>query len=388
MDDRPWWWLDENERARLGLGAAVQRSSLGVVFGDTDRVVRLEILPRTDDAPIRLGPISMRLWGDPRDPRARTLLRGAVEILGPRLADDFDPHTVAIESALMAASPKGETRTTIIDVPSVCDRACVFCQVSLRPIETRSPRGTDAEVEHAIAVAEGAVLFTGDDALSNPRIVEWVDLAARKASHVAVIGPPRLGRTAALAPALAKAGMRKYVTALLGASEATHDRVGGREGAHRAVREAAAAMRAAGITVELVTPLIRPVLSELGAIADLAATLADGGHTLLAYAPDSMVGDAFDPVVPAFDDLREALTAITGKRSSVDALPLCVLPAAMRSNGGTTLERTDERLGVVYPEAICGACELRARCPGLAVTVERAVGTRGLVALRRSAARP
>jgi hypothetical protein len=383
MENRPWWWLDDAERTRLGLGASVTRSTHGVLFGGAERPFRLEVLPRAHDAPVRLGPIALRVWGDAGAPGARALLRAAVDVLGPRLADGFDADAVPLRAHGAAPAAKTAARTTIIDVPSVCDRACVFCQVSLRPPASRSPRGSDEDVERAIAAAEGPVLFTGDDALSSPRIVHWVAMAAERAPHVAVIGPPRLGRTAALAPALARAGLRGYLTALLGASDAAHDRIGGREGAYAAVREAASAMRAAGVTVELVTPLIRPLLGELGAIAARAAELADGGHTLLAYAPDSMVGDAFDAVVPTFDELRDALASLGAARASVDSLPLCVLPEAMRPMGGATLERTDERLHVVYPEAICGACEMRPRCPGLAVTVERAVGTRGLVALRR-----
>lgn len=392
VSDRPWWWLDDAERAKLGLGAAVKRSPHGVLFGDSRRPFRLEIVARTDDAPVRLGPIALRLFGNPGDPRGRALLRAVVEILGPRLAEGFDPDVVPREPRVVASTSPDETRSgrnvTIIDVPSVCDRACVFCHISLRPIAERTPRGVDEDVERAIAAAEGAVLFTGDDALSHPRIVAWIEAAARGGRHVAVIGPPRVGSTARMAPDLARAGLRKYLTALLGATDATHDRIGGREGALRAVREATAAMRKAGVKVELVTPLIRPILAELGAITTLAAELADGGHTLLAYAPDSMVGEGFDAVVAPFDELRAALAPLASARVSVDALPLCVLPEAMRPRGGARLEldRTDERLQVGYAEETCGECELKAGCPGFAATVERAVGTRGLVALRRSGA--
>jgi pyruvate-formate lyase-activating enzyme len=386
MADRPWWWLEEAERARLGLGAAVTRSREGVLFGDSRRMFRLEIVARTDDAPVRLGPIALRVLGNPNDPRGRALLRAAVEILGPRLDEGFDPDAVLRVEAPVAAAPRREERTTIIDVPSVCDRACVFCHVSLRPIAGRTPRGADEDVERTIAAAEGAVLFTGDDALSHPRIAAWIAMAAGRGLHVAVIGPPRLGVTARVAPDLARAGLRKYITALLGASDATHDRVGGREGALRSVREAVAAMRAAGVEVELVTPLIRPILGELAAIAELAAELTSGSHTLLAYAPDSMVGRGFDAVVAPLDELREALSTLAGARVSVDALPLCVLPGSMRPRGGARLDRTDERLQIAYPDAICGRCELKPSCPGLAETVERAVGTRGLVPLRRSGA--
>ena len=386
MKERPWWWLDDAERARLGLGNAVRRSERGVLFGDPRRPFRLEIVARADDAPVRLGPISLRVFGNPSDPRARALLRAAVDVLGPRIADDFDPDVVPGAPGPVVAAPRSEGNATIIDVPSVCDRACLFCHMSTRPLAERTPRGSDADVERAITAATGAILFTGDDALSHPRIVAWVELAAQKGRHVAVIGPPRIGVTARVAPDLARAGLRKYITALLGTSDATHDRIGGREGALRAVREAAAAMRATGVKVELVTPLIRPLLGELAAITALAAQIADAGHTLLAYAPDSMVGETFDGVVAPFDELREALATLAGARVTVDALPLCVLPAAMRPRGGARLERTDERLHVGYPEAVCGECEMKPSCPGLAATVERAVRTRGLMALRRAGA--
>lgn len=386
MKDRPWWWLDEAERARLGLGNAVKRSPRGVLFGDSRRPFRLEIIARTDDAPLRLGPIALRVLGNPSDPRGRALLRAAVEILGPRIDDDFDPDLALGERGPKAAPPP-EGNATIVDVPSVCDRACVFCHISTRPVAERTRRGSDEDVEGAIAGAKGAILFTGDDALSHPRIVAWVEMAAQHGRHVAVIGPPRLGVTARIAPDLARAGLRKYITALLGASDATHDRIGGREGALRAVREAASALRAAGVNVELVTPLIRPLLGELAAIMALAAELSDGGHTLLVYAPDTEMGDVFDPVVPTFDALRAALAPGVGARVSLDALPLCVLPESMRARAAAKLNRTDARLSIVYPEAICGSCELKPSCPGLAATVERAVGTQGLVALRRSGAR-
>src|SRR5262245_9675993 len=115
METSPWWWLDDTERARLGLGAYVARSAHGVVFGDTDRPFRLELLPRTDEAPVRLGPIAMRVWGSSSAPEARRLLRAAVDILGPRLAEGFDPDAISWDAPPTAAAPSPATRTTIID---------------------------------------------------------------------------------------------------------------------------------------------------------------------------------------------------------------------------------------------------------------------------------
>jgi MoaA/NifB/PqqE/SkfB family radical SAM enzyme len=382
-DDRgtaPWWWLDETERARLGLGGAIERSRGGVVFGDTGAPHRLEILARTDDAPVRLGPIALRVWGDTRDTRARRLLRAAVDILGPRIDEGFDPASAPLDEL---GARRAEHHVAIIDVPSVCERACVFCHISLRPLDQRAPRGSDEDVERAIAaVKHGDILFTGDDALAHPRIVAWVELATRAGGKVAIIGPPRRARTAALAPALARAGLGKYVTALLGPSADVHDRMAGLPGAFEALEEAMRAMHQASIATELVTPLIRPLLSDLPAITDLAVRLSGAGHTLVAYAPDSMVGGGFDPLVPPFDELRAALANLGAKRVSVDALPTCVVPAARRPRQGSRLERTDVELLVVYPDDTCAPCAARSSCPGIAETVHRAVGARGLVPFR------
>jgi len=354
----------------------VRRTELGVLFGDS-RGLRLEILPRIDDAPVRLGPIALRIWGQADERRTRALLRAAVELLGPRLSEDFDPDAIELD----APDPKAGIES-IIDVPSVCDRACVFCHVSQKPLGARVPRGSDEDVERAIEAATGPILFTGDDALSHPRIVELVAQAARRGRPVSLIGPPRLGVTAAAATRLATAGLRKWVTALLGASAAGHDRIAGREGAFQAVGEATVAMSAAGVAVELVTPLIRPVLAELAAIARCARELGSGAHTLLAYAPDSMVGTSFDGLVPPFDELRAALAPLS--TVSMEGLPLCVLPEPRQADAAS-FDRTDSNLHVVHPETTCGRCELKPRCPGVATTVERVVGSTGLVPLRRVA---
>ena len=288
-------------------------------------------------------------------------------------------------------------RETLIDVPSVCERACSFCDRSRQPIDTRRPQGSDAAVEAALAALSGPVLFTGDDALSHPRIVAFVDAARRRTGDIAIIGPPRLGATARLAPALAAAGLARYVTALLGPDAPSHDAVAGRPGAFDALGEAVLAMRSNGITVELVTPLVRPILGALGPLLRRGRALL--GPTaplpsLLAYAPDPVVGTTFDAQVPPWDELRAALSALPPDllaAVSIDALPLCVLPEPLRARARTTLDRSDLRLRTVYPVSSCDACAARpttddrsrSTCPGVTDTVLRAVGEGGLTPLRR-----
>ncbi len=108
-----------------------------------------------------------------------------------------------VSPAPVASASRARPRETLVDVPSVCERACVFCDRSRQPVGARRPQGSDAAVEAALAALSGPVLFTGDDALSHPRIVEFVDAARRRTGDIAIIGPPRRGVTARLAPALA-----------------------------------------------------------------------------------------------------------------------------------------------------------------------------------------
>ncbi len=368
MRVQPWWWLTEEERAELGLGRRAARTPAGVVFGTPDGL-RLELAPR-GALSVPLGPLSLSVLGTRDESHRRRLLARALALLGPRIDDGFDPAQASLE---------GDQPVAIIDVPSVCERACVFCHVSLQPAGTRRPRGSDADVERALATARGPVLFTGDDALSHPRVVEWVARAASKGLLPRLIGPPRKRLTAELAPLLARAGLTRWSTALLGANAILHDDVAGQAGSYDAVLEASAAFRAADVEVELVAPLIRPVLDALLAIDQRARALSGRPLALLAFAPDGVVGAGFDGLVPPWDELRAALASVP--TLSPDSAPACVLPklATLRR-----LERTDPQVGATYPSEPCGRCDARPACPGVASTALRAVGSVGLVALRRS----
>lgn len=320
------------------------------------------------------------------------VLRGYADLYG---LEELAPVALADVVALTEARARPPARAadrpraarlapTLIDVPSVCDRACAFCQVSRTPLEARRPRGADSTVDAALAALSGPVLFTGDDALSHPRIVEWVIAARRRTEDISIIGPPRPHRTATLAPALATAGLAKYITALLGPDAASHDAVAGRAGAFDALCETALAMRANRIAMELVTPLVRPILPSLGALLRRGRALlgTDGPlPSLLAYAPDTMVGTSFDAVVPPWDELRAALAGLPADllaSLAIDGLPLCVVPEPLRARAPSALDRSDASLHVAHPARTCGECPARAACPGVAETVLRAVGDAGL----------
>lgn len=384
---RPWWWLTSADCLALGIGEGARRTDKGVVFGAGTSTHRLEVVPRSEDAPVKLGSVALRLWGPTAHPGAKRVLVLGARMLHARRDEGFDAAAIPgdLDGPRAAVSSAPSAPTVIIDLPSVCERACVFCGIAAIPRAARRPRGSDDEVAQAIDAAQGPVLFTGDDALASPRVVAWVQRASRRGLPVALIGPPRRGATAALAPQLAQAGLGRYLTAIFGEGPAAHDAVAGLDGAFTALEEAVVAMRAAGVRVELVTPLIAPLLPALPGILGRAHALIGATPTLLAYAPDTPVGTTLDHVVPRFDTLREALAPLFapgGPRPSIDALPLCVLPEALRAGAAARLSRSDQKLGACYPEEACGGCALRAGCPGVATTVLRAVGATGLVTLR------
>ena len=381
---QPWWWLGDEDCDALGLARGARRTPAGVVFGAEGGPRRVEVVARDESAPVKMGCISLRLWGDMKAPGAVDLLRRTAALLHARRGDGFDP-----DAAFAARDPEGGPEhagaETVIDVPSVCERACVFCHVSRTPLAARRPRGSSAAVERAIDAAPGAVLFTGDDALAHPRIGERGGRAARRGERVSIIGPPRAGATAALAPALAAAGLARWITGIFGDSPASHDAIAGKAGAYAALFEAAAALAAERVAVELVTPLVAPVLPRLAAIAERAAALTNAPPALLVYAPDPVVGRAFDALVPDFAALRAALAALPpGARARAAGRPRCGLPPEARRGAPRRLDRTDPELAPVYPEATCGPCAARAACPGIPNTVARATGGRGLVTLSSS----
>ncbi|UJR84362.1 radical SAM protein [Sandaracinus amylolyticus] len=371
MAGEPWWWLREDEARALGLGAGAVRTERGVLFGDPSAPVRLEVIARDDAAPLKLGPISVRVWGAETSDRAVVaLLHRVARTLHARRGTEFRPEEIArvVEDVDEAPRPA----VTLIDVPSVCARACAFCGISKVPHAMRRPRGDDAAVERAIAAATGAVLFTGDDALSHPSIERWIAMARTPS----LVGPPRAGRERAIAARLTSAGLVRWSSGIFGASAEAHDAIAGEIGAFDALRDACAALREAGIEVELITPMVRPTIDGLAEIVALGAAWSARPVVAQLYVPDPSVGDSFDAMVPPWRALRTAIARVDRAHATIEGAPPCVLSGAHRGTR-VVLDRS-EASTTSYPSATCSECPLRAACPGIAESTLRAVGHDGL----------
>jgi hypothetical protein len=178
------------------------------------------------------------------------------------------------------------------------------------------------------------------------------------------------------ARALADAGLARWSSGLFGADASTHDAIAGEVGAFDALHASCQALSQAGIHVELITPLVTPLLHALPAIVALGATWTGRPVVTQLYVPDPSVGDAMDAMVPAWSALRAALAPLDRKHASIEGVPPCVVPERLRAQS-SLLDRS-ERNEISYPEGPCGGCALRSFCPGIAATSLRVVGTEGL----------
>jgi hypothetical protein len=368
----PWWWIRDEEARALGIGVGAARTTQGVVFGDPEGRIRLEIVRRDAAAPLQLGPVSVRVWGaKAEEPEVTRLLHRLGKTLHARRAMDFDPGRISFVS-----KEHDDVRTaTLIDVPSVCLRACAFCAMSKTPHDARRPRGLDADVERQIDAARSPVLFTGDDALAHPKIQAFIQRASAH-GPVSLVGPPRREREPLHARALADAGLARWSSGLFGADASTHDAIAGEVGAFEALHASCQALSQAGVHVELITPLVTPLLHTLPAIVALGATWTGRPVVTQLYVPDPSVGDAMDAMVPVWPALRAALALLDRRHASIEGVPPCLVPEPLRS-ASARLDRS-ERNEVSYPEGPCGGCALRPFCPGIAATSLRVVGTVGL----------
>ena len=372
----PWWWLDESEARSLGIGCGTRRTSHGVLFGDPKARVRLEVIARDVSAPLQLGPVSVRVWGaNTSDPQVVALLHRVGRLLHARRGADFRPGDEDVPGAARQPESDDVSPVVLIDVPSVCRRSCAFCALSPRPVEARTPRGDDARVERAIEEAGAPILFTGDDALSHPRILTWI---ARAKAHgpVSLVGPPRSGRESAEAQQLASAGLAHWSSGLFGTCAETHDAIAGEVGAFEALRSACEALIAAGIRVELITPMVKPLLHALPEIVAVGSAWTGRPVVAQLYVPDPSAGTSMDVVVPSWSALREVLRSVSPRDATLDGAPPCLLPEVLRAPFGR-LDRSEANV-LSYPAEACPACPLRARCPGIAASALRAVGSAGL----------
>jgi len=158
-----------------------------------------------------------------------------------------------------------------------CDLACRHC--GSRAGRARPDELTTAEcldlVDQMAAMGVREVTLIGGEAYLRD---DWVQVIAAIAAHGMTPTTTTGGRgmTRARAEAAARAGLRSASVSIDG-SEATHDKLRGVPGSHRAALEAMANLRGAGLPVAVNTQVNRLSMPELPEVVETA--IAAGAHS-------------------------------------------------------------------------------------------------------------
>ena len=165
---------------------------------------------------------------------------------------------------------------TIWEVTQACQLACLHCRASARPRrhpgELSTAEGLNL-LEQAAAAGTRLFVFTGGDPLERPDLFTLIRRAAELGLHPSVTpsATPRLDDEAV--KALAAAGAEAVAMSLDGDTAAVHDGFRGWSGSFERTLTAAAAVRRAGLRLQINTTVTRHNYERLEAIAARVAEL-------------------------------------------------------------------------------------------------------------------
>jgi radical SAM protein with 4Fe4S-binding SPASM domain len=179
----------------------------------------------------------------------------------------------------MNPRPDFERRPLIAiwEVTRACDLRCLHCRASAIPY--RDPRELSSAdalglIDQLGELEPAVLVLTGGDPLKRPDLFTLIEAAVDRHLHVAITPSvtPLLTRDAI--QRLAAAGVRRVALSLDGPDSPTHDGMRGIAGSFEATLGAVAAVRAAGLSLQINTSLTRRTLGELPSTGHLVATIA------------------------------------------------------------------------------------------------------------------
>lgn len=245
-----------------------------------------------------------------------------------------------------------------------CDLDCLFCR--------NKPPEAFQSLEQFGAILAGniprrrRIALVGNEPLAHPRIADVVRLCRERGlTDVEVMTSG--ARLAALAPALAAAGVSAYAVALHGSTPEVHDAVTRVPGSFAAAVRGLDAARAAGARVFVHANACRANLTDLPALERMARERG-WPFTIHPLRPKDPAGmnQPYADAAPGYAELRAALA---GRVTSLTGFPACV---ARRVQGRASAPAEDVadsiKLYLLHqafakPDG-CAACGDRARCVG------------------------
>ncbi|MEW6271480.1 MAG: radical SAM protein [Thermodesulfobacteriota bacterium] len=165
----------------------------------------------------------------------------------------------------------------IWEVTRACDLACRHCRACAMP--RPAPGELDATealelIEQLVELDPGVVVLTGGDPLKRPDLFAIVERGVAAGLRIALAPSVTPLLTGEAIARFAAAGVVRVALSLDGADAASHDDFRGAPGSFAATLKAAAAVRAAGLSLQINTSVRRASVATLPAVAELVAELA------------------------------------------------------------------------------------------------------------------
>lgn len=345
--------------------------------------------------PPKIQPIA----GRPLFLRETWLVLNIVRVL-PRSGSVARATQTVLDEVLERA---GQTDDVQIYFETRCAQACEFCEEPR--IRDKLPSRAVTRllvVQHELKldlVSSGAfealidaiaarglrLTLSGHDWTRHPHREELLRILERRPGlRLRLQGPSlafdslELARRVAALPSL-----ECILTTLQSIEAAEHDAMVGARGAHARLLQALDNLEHLNVRTQLSLVLTRRALRSLPAtlryLRQRAWTIE-----LSAFVPDQAMGDVHDKLAP-IDELKGAMEAAMPEAQetirSLVGVPICAVPEALQNKVALVL-RTDKRAPAEYG-AKCADCCVRSACSGVPAGYIRALGERGMVAIRK-----
>lgn len=206
-----------------------------------------------------------------------------------------------------------------------CDLACRHCGSRAgraRPDELNLKQNLDLVGQLAALGVREVTLIGGEVYL----YADWTEVVAeirRSGMDCAIVTGAR-GMTAEVAQAARDAGVQSVSVSIDGV-EATHDRLRGAAGSHRAALLGLEALRAVGMPVAINSQINRLSLGDLDAIMDLVERVDAHGWQLQLTVPAGRAADEPEVLLQPYD-LLELFPVLSRLKTRCDALDVKFLP--------------------------------------------------------------
>jgi sulfatase maturation enzyme AslB (radical SAM superfamily) len=260
----------------------------------------------------------------------------------------------------------------IVRVNFHCNQACRFCFVS-----THLPPPEEAQVEAAIARVAGAggrLTLSGGEPTLNARLVDWVRLGKRLGARGIELQTNAMRIDAALAQALAEAGIDVALVSLHAADAETSDAITEAPGTFQKTLRGIDELCKTTIEVRLNFVICERNWRQFARYVDFVADRWPKASIVVSFVgPSTELVPRDRDLIPRYCDvLPQLVEAVKRARErgvtlhgfeSMCGVPLCLVPQDL--SGYFQLAQVNDEPGEFLKTETCHTCALESRCWGL-----------------------